>query len=243
VRAELSDGLHELRSCRDLLTDRNNCGSCGNVCGSGEACIEGACVLSCPDHLDACGGTCLDLKSDNANCGSCGVSCGSGEVCSNGACTGTCTAPLTKCGNECTDLDSDRDNCGACSNKCADGEGCLNGACTAYAACPSGTAETAAHCWVQGETCTESHSQACGRFGLSPTTTFVDVDWNLSLMKSVADQLGCMALGDTGCCSSAFWTDLEEGTCYTHRFGEQFFNWQGCLGDDLPIVLCEREFP
>lgn len=33
-----------LGSCADFLTDVNNCGSCGNVCGSGASCTAGACV-------------------------------------------------------------------------------------------------------------------------------------------------------------------------------------------------------
>jgi hypothetical protein len=30
--------------CVDLLTDRNNCGRCGNVCPGGQACANGVCV-------------------------------------------------------------------------------------------------------------------------------------------------------------------------------------------------------
>jgi len=30
--------------CKNLLTDRNHCGRCGNVCASGERCTEGVCL-------------------------------------------------------------------------------------------------------------------------------------------------------------------------------------------------------
>ena len=31
-------------TCRNLATDENNCGSCGTVCVTGDACVNGACM-------------------------------------------------------------------------------------------------------------------------------------------------------------------------------------------------------
>jgi hypothetical protein len=44
--------------CVDLISDVNNCGSCGNGCDAGATC---------------CNGTCANLKIDINNCGGCGV--------------------------------------------------------------------------------------------------------------------------------------------------------------------------
>ena len=37
-------------SCRDLQTDAENCGACGNICGAGQLCRRGVCV-SCPSGM------------------------------------------------------------------------------------------------------------------------------------------------------------------------------------------------
>jgi formylglycine-generating enzyme required for sulfatase activity len=55
----------------NLMTDPNNCGRCGNVCGTG-TCNNGVCP-------------CGDTTSDSANCGACGHSC-FGTACVNSLC-------------------------------------------------------------------------------------------------------------------------------------------------------------
>lgn len=85
--------------CVDLMTDGENCGSCGTRClgphGSALVCRGGTCVppIVCPEGQVACRGThwpfCTDLMSDSRNCGRCDRSCWSGGCCIAGAC-GAC---------------------------------------------------------------------------------------------------------------------------------------------------------
>ena len=81
--------------CRDLSADRNNCGSCGNMCQRNDKCIAGQCVSSapaCPPGQLACMDVkgqkqpCRDHSADRNNCGTCGVVCRNGTSCVAGAC-------------------------------------------------------------------------------------------------------------------------------------------------------------
>ena len=85
----------------DLMTDRNHCGACGVVCGTG---------LSC------CGGQCVNVTSNNAHCSRCGNACASGAAC---------------CSNSCVNVLEDPNNCGTCGHVCSGVlKGCTNGVCT-----------------------------------------------------------------------------------------------------------------
>lgn len=76
--------------CVTASTDAGNCGDCGNRCGSGQACVGGACqpssTTNCPTGQIRCGSGCVDPKSDNGNCGVCGQACSGGERCLGGQC-------------------------------------------------------------------------------------------------------------------------------------------------------------
>jgi hypothetical protein len=131
--------------CVNKTTDHDNCGACGNKCGSGEFCVKGSCTtLSvggytdlCKFGLTGCSGNCVNTTSDHDNCGACGNKCGSGEFCVKGSCstlsvggfTGLCKFGLTGCSGNCVNTTSDHDNCGACGNKCGSGEVCYKGSC------------------------------------------------------------------------------------------------------------------
>ena len=58
-------------TCVDFETDAKNCGSCGNVCGSSESCVNA---------------TCVNLKTDCNHCGSYDNACKSSESCVSGVC-------------------------------------------------------------------------------------------------------------------------------------------------------------
>lgn len=133
----------------DVLNDTKNCGTCGNACGPGVACIEGKC--GCPAGRVECNGMCVDTRNDDANCGACGNPCDPDDGtckprppnarygCRNGQCRALkcndrgadCNGDLAAnaCngdGCEVQDLGSDPNNCGACGNKCKAGESCVD---------------------------------------------------------------------------------------------------------------------
>jgi hypothetical protein len=152
-------GLTECNgSCRDLQSDRANCGGCNQVCNPGMVCSSGACALSCQSALTECDGTCRDLTSDRANCGACRRACDPGDACVSGACVPTCGTGLTVCSNGCVDTENDPANCGACAAACPtrahSAPVCLSSACrilcdSGYSDCdnnPANGCETAGRC-------------------------------------------------------------------------------------------------
>ena len=93
-------------------SDKANCGSCGNACGPGHICVNGACV--CSGGRTDCAGVCKDLRADIKNCGSCGSACPTVTTCSNSSppvcitdqlicVNGSCVCPSgkLKCGERC----------------------------------------------------------------------------------------------------------------------------------------------
>lgn len=116
-------------ACGDTRSDPKNCGACGEACGAGQACLEGACV--CPIYHSFCGDACIPTSVDPQNCGACGNACTGDEVCSGGVCSDECLPGLTACDNSCADLQNDSANCGECGAACEDGQGCADGNCVA----------------------------------------------------------------------------------------------------------------
>ena len=91
--------------CTDTLVSDNHCGACGNSCqtlgGSGESCVDGACV--CPGGGAVCDGTCQPASffESDANCGACGNTCPEETSCIDGACD--CGEGMIACDGVCTD--------------------------------------------------------------------------------------------------------------------------------------------
>jgi hypothetical protein len=204
-------------------TDTENCGRCGNICGPGEACVHGACAVSCPKGNLLCtkdGGspTCVNSMTDNDNCGACGTSCNNGQICYKGVCSGTCgdsTEGQTVCkpdgGAEyCANLSNDRGNCGGCGNACNAAQVCVAGKCsnecdTTQTLCDNG----------QGPFCTDTSTDNnnCGGCGNTCNTT-----GNLEVCSGGACGSSCNALqtlctGTPNYCANTKSDNQNCGTC------------------------------
>jgi hypothetical protein len=133
------DVPHQLRcgdDCVDYLNDSNNCGACGNVCGDGECCSNGACASLCAPGQAWCNDECVDVQNDSNNCHDCGTVCGDGTCCDGGDCASICPSGQEWCDNACVDTENDSANCGACGTACGDGTCCNGGECVSV--CPAG---------------------------------------------------------------------------------------------------------
>ncbi|HTB58830.1 MAG TPA: glycosyl hydrolase family 8, partial [Polyangia bacterium] len=112
-------------SCLNLQSDNQNCGTCGQVCGSGSTCTAGSCV--CTGGFVSCGGTCVQSSPDH--CGASCTACPSGDVCdSTGTCSSTCTSG-TKCMDGTCSGPANAADCGTCGNACGSGSSCVSGIC------------------------------------------------------------------------------------------------------------------
>lgn len=90
--------------CKDISSDPNNCGACGNVCAPGVSCLNGTC--GCPPGQTRCSGGCTNTSSNSQNCGACGHACGDGQICQNGTCV------QANCRVYCSDWNHCNQTCG-----------------------------------------------------------------------------------------------------------------------------------
>jgi hypothetical protein len=219
-------------TCVRLATDSANCGACGNACGAGRVCSNGACAETCADPLATCGvgaaAGCADTRNDPANCGGCGQACPAGQLCTGSACTATCGAPLATCGTGagafCADLRHDPAHCGACDHACADGQVCDDRSCTT--------------------TCTGAGSKLCG-------AACVDVATDVANCGGCGTACGagttCVAgacapscpAGQTRCgdrCVDLATDDAACGAC-----GVACPGWAACAGGACTAVSCRGD--
>ncbi len=114
-------------ACVNVLSESNNCGSCGTTCTAPALCANGACSTSCATGFQKCGETCINVATDAANCGSCGKACDAGVPCYGGVCG--CPEGVLFCQGQCFDPMSDAAHCGNCETACQGGAACADGAC------------------------------------------------------------------------------------------------------------------
>ncbi|WP_441291473.1 hypothetical protein ACSRUE_14330 [Sorangium sp. KYC3313] len=158
--------------CGDTDADVENCGACGNVCGTQNAtpsCAAGACSLACAIGFGDCDGDAsngceADLAQDADHCGGCGNACvekhGTAS-CIAGRCALSCVEgfrdcdedPLTGCE---ANVRSNPFHCGGCGNDCLGGV-CEDGVCGPEAttiasglAVPSALAVLGDHLYLAG---------------------------------------------------------------------------------------------
>jgi hypothetical protein len=110
-------------TCVDLLSNAQNCGTCGTRCAPTATCSKGECACATAGTT-SCPTGCFNLDTDSSNCGACGNYCPLGTTCTGGVCQ--CGASLTACTGTCVDLTTSRTNCGKCGSACP-----LNATCTA----------------------------------------------------------------------------------------------------------------
>lgn len=162
--------------CRDLQTDRSNCGRCNHTCDKRDECRAGVCV-PLPEGQALCDGVLVRLDSDARNCGTCGYACHPADHCQLGRCVFTCPPGSLPCTETrvCVDLQSDLRHCGRCGGACLPGESCDMGTCRPI--CPAGSSHCGAgpecddlqtsrsHCGACGAACAFEHavSSACER--------------------------------------------------------------------------------
>jgi hypothetical protein len=177
------DGKYETGCEAQLLSDVNNCGSCGHTCtnpNGSTLCNAGVCQPTC-----AAGSANCDNNVDNGcetataadinNCGGCGVVCGkqntSSSSCAAGACNITCNAGFSDCngkpGDGCeSSTANDVNNCGGCGVVCSNANGstsCSAGKCVPV--CNAGAKDCDSNPNNGCEANTKTDANNCGACG------------------------------------------------------------------------------
>jgi plastocyanin len=137
----------------NLSNNTSHCGSCTNVCPTGNTCSNGLCFNGgCISPNTACNGTCYNLNTDPNHCGSCTNVCAAGLSCCNGACTNTssdpnhcgsctsaCIGGASCCSGACANLNTDPNHCGTCATVCPANQTCSGGLCIGMTCSPGFT--------------------------------------------------------------------------------------------------------
>jgi len=174
-------------ACVDL-TKPENCGSCGNKCGSGQRCDAGTCV--CNDKIEKkCNNKCTNLSTSVDHCGKCDNKCpGKDAVCVKAVC---CTKGSKVCNinkkDFCIDINKDPNNCGDCGKGCKQGELCVAGKCgpcTKDADCPKGLTCTKGACLCGKDCGWANKAHADANSVIKPQAIAVDTFQNIYVTGS-----------------------------------------------------------
>ncbi len=202
-------------SCLGLLSDPQNCGTCGYACPGNAACFYGQCSVDCttaPENTACnqdtgfcCNGACVvaDTDSDAENCGVCGAICPTGATCTNGACTPSCSSGGANCaaGQACL------------TNACAPtscGSSAVGSLCAAVD--PAGNSHSGS-CCGSGCTNTQIDPENCGACGVvcgGGGTCVGGVCQPPSSCQDQSDDSPCLvAPGQPGACCGGKCVDIE----------------------------------
>ena len=218
---------------RYVLTDANNCGSCGKTCERQEGCISGACTTAtCQAGYADCDrstktGCEVNLTSDPHNCGACGHVCDTANGtagCADGECTiASCAAGYADCnhvvGDGCEiDLTTDLANCGGCALGCAPPNGtgaCAGGSC-AISRCNAGFADCDGNLSNGCEISLAADTGNCGSCGhmcVLPNATPVCTSGTCAVGTCNTGHADCNGLPADGCEATTL-TELNNcGAC------------------------------
>ncbi|HEY5921329.1 MAG TPA: hypothetical protein VIV11_06650 [Kofleriaceae bacterium] len=215
-------------ACVNTQTDSNNCGTCGNSCGTG-TCQSGLC---CPAGQTNCGGMCVDLTMDIDHCGACNNDCGAGTCTTNNGLTTCCPQGQTNCNGQCVDLQSSEANCGMCGMACGGTDTCCTGLC-------KDTQSDEANCGMCGTTCTSGdmclsgNPAACcgnGEANCSGSCSLLDDNTNCGACgASCGTGTSCTpptGTGNVACCTAS--QNNCGGSCSDPTTDEA--NCGGCAG-------------
>ncbi|OJY15828.1 MAG: hypothetical protein BGO98_24490 [Myxococcales bacterium 68-20] len=216
----------------DLMSDRDNCGACGNKCGDyiplhmTSRCVDGGCELQCyspvvpfePNDWRNCNGKIadgceIDVLHDNANCGSCGNACPDGVSCIGGKCG--CPPGWLECNGGCVDPKNNDYHCGSCNHACS--------ANAAPGQCATPPPNTSYHC----------REGACGN--LRCNEGWIDCNDDISTLGCASD--GCEAPAGPENCGACGKKCGKDEVCITE--GDESYCGIPCVKDKK--VLCEDE--
>ncbi len=112
---------------------------------------------------------------------------------------------------------------------------CLLDTSDCYAGCPDGGAFVSNMCWYLSAGC-DATNVTCSAHGLTGIDGYINTAWDMPTMQSIADQSGWINGGDINCCVEFGW--VQDGALYTHNFGPQFYNWNGCYDIYPTLKAC-----
>jgi hypothetical protein len=222
-----------------VLSDPNNCGSCGNVCpplaNSTPACFSGLCSFVCNVGFADCNNLSVDgceinFLSDANNCGACGTICptkpNSTPSCVSGICSIICNPNFGNCNTNLTDgceinLLTNVSNCGSCGLTCAPVANatsvCVSGVCSLI--CTGNFRNCNANIADGCEVNILSNSSNCGACGNAcptlPNTTFGCVSGTCAIMFCSSGFADCNGLASDGCEVNLSTNSSKCGSCST----------------------------